>query len=364
MKMKIRMKKQKNKMKRIIMGREGGLGDRLFNLISGLRLAECTKRKPILWWPKTYHCEAEFSELFEPFQNLQTINKDIKEIRKISDLILERKTLEARENRQGKLFHYIKSNLNVKIIFLNFEGICYLPEEKNILNNINLQKKIDNELKDYLRKLRPRKDLKKKIDSFASINFDKDTVSIHLRRTDFPMQINWVMQTDKEIIRILKKYLRKNPKTRFFLATDSKKTQKTLKKTFKERLVIYPKKYWARRLWTGNIYRSKESIRDSLIELYLLSKTKTFLRFDEKSGCFNEIARMLNPLQKKILWRNKRSLIQGKIISCRRFMLYAEKRLNQTINKIGRFLKKKPQIYKTLKRIEYGKRISPNNTCR
>jgi len=64
-------------MEKLISGALGGLGDRLFALASGLRLSKLMGRKPVLWWMKTDHCAAEFSDLFQPYDNLEVINTDL-----------------------------------------------------------------------------------------------------------------------------------------------------------------------------------------------------------------------------------------------------------------------------------------------
>ncbi len=338
-------------MKTVIFGADGGLGDRLFTMASGLRLAKLLGRKPIFWWAKTNFCKAKFEELFEPFNNLEVLDYNIDKILfSNTELYIHKKNLKKNNLGNLPIPYYIKPSPHLKQIFIH-NLICYLSKEKKFFKNENFKRKVDEEIKNYLRKLKPIKELRKKIENFAKTYFDENTVSIHLRRTDLPIWLLGTLPTDKEIIKMLKEYLQKNPRTKFFLATDSKETEYELKKELKNKIITYPKKNWVKKKdknksWRKNIYRSKNSVKDSVIELFLLSKNRIFLKFNKHAGYFNRLPPILNPNQKVIILKSKEGLLK-KLNSIFKKCLWV---FDSWIGLAGIFLKDNfPKLYFKLK---------------
>ncbi len=344
--------KKENNQKTLIFGTVGGIGDRLFCMAYGLRLARLMKRKPIFWWPKTNECDAEFKELFEPQKDLEIIDRTEKDIQAKEGAYFSKENVE-RDNLEN--FYYIKPEKNQKPILINLPSAYCLAKEREFLKNLDYKKSIKEEVSRTIRKLKPIKELDEKINTFPK-RFDENTISLHLRRTDLK---NWLLDKlpkDKEICKKLKEYAKENPEIKFFLATDSKKTESRFKKELKDRIITYPKENWVEkedknRGWRENIYRPKESVRESLIELYLLSKNKSFIRFEEYSGNFNKLPPVLNPNQNIIIFKFEKSIL-GKYGFKRLKVLIRESlnRLDLSIGKIGISLRTNhPRLYSQLK---------------
>lgn len=261
-----------------MMGASGGLGYRIFSFALGLRLSRLLKRELVFSWLNSPECAADFEDLFEPYENIKIVNTRIDER---------------------------------KVPILNYGNVVYPSRKIQNLLYRTFWKKKEPELIGYIRKLKPRKVFLDKIKTFSESNFDSHTVSIHLRRTDLPSWISKNMPSNIEVIRMLRAYASKNRGTKFFLATDSKKTEKMLVAALGGRVITYPKNEWvakhdSEKDWARNIYRSRASLEDSLVELYLLSNTRRFLRFNVYCGNFNVLASLLNPKQKIITLDYKR----------------------------------------------------------
>ncbi|MEI8356819.1 MAG: hypothetical protein WCG31_12140, partial [Deltaproteobacteria bacterium] len=215
-----------------------------------------------------------------------------------------------------------------------------LPDEmKSFSKN---KTSIESEIKEWLRTLRPKDEIARKISAFSMASFDKNTISIHLRRTDLDYWYKGVFQEDEKVVGVLKKYACNYPDARFFLACDSMETTAAIVNALGDKIITYPKKHWvtkkdSNRDWFRNIYRPKESVIDSIIELYLLADTARMLRFDEYSGRFNIVASSLNPKQKAIY------------VPTGRLPVHIVLKLNKYIGLFIALLKKYPKIYLALK---------------
>ncbi|GEM_PF-4879823 len=355
------MRKEQDK-KTLIFGTPEGLGNRLFIMAHGLRLARLTKRKPIFWWPKTNSCEINFEELFEPLKGLEVVRWKKKEIpiKKIDCYIhtgnLKKRGLEKR--------YYIPLNKNLKNVFIKLPTSCFLYEERELLKNAEFRKKVEKEISLNIRRLKPIKELREKIGGFST-RFDRDTISIHLRRTDYAIWLAGDIPTDKEVLKMLKEYAEKKTGIKFFLATDSKETECKLKKELREKIIIYPKKHWVekrykdKRWGKNNIYRPKDSVKESLIELYLLSKNETFIKFERHSGHFDRLPSILNPNQKVIVLKRERNITEILSNKFKKLNYMTKESLNTPdllIGKIGLLLKNNhPRMYYQLRKLKIRK---------
>lgn len=131
--------------------------------------------------------------------------------------------------------------------------------------------KLREELLRHIRKLEPHKSIKRVIEGFIKTNNWKNITGLHVRRTDFQLTLDGrgKVSTDEKFFTQMEKILSKNPKTRFFLATDSKETERKFINRFGSKIITYPKKGWDK--------SSSEFTKEALIELLLLSKTHRIL---------------------------------------------------------------------------------------
>ena len=84
--------------------------------------------------------------------------------------------------------------------------------------------------------------------------------------------------------------IKENPKTKFFLCTDSKEIEDMMEKEFKNRIIKYPKSNFSR--------TDVKATQEGLIDLILLSKTKHIL--GTYRSTFTEVAWWLGDCKPKM----------------------------------------------------------------
>jgi hypothetical protein len=119
--------------------------------------------------------------------------------------------------------------------------------------------------------LEPLDFLRKEIDEFASANgINRSVIGVHARGTDFePSGTN--VNTYIEKMRMIDNNLR------FFVCSDSLEYEQAIEAEFRGRVIFRRKKSYVYKetngSWQNNVQTPKESVQDSLIDLYLLGRT-------------------------------------------------------------------------------------------
>jgi hypothetical protein len=110
-------------------------------------------------------------------------------------------------------------------------------------------------------------------------------IGIHMRRTD---HFSWNSRQDpgsvsptELFIRRMRRILKDNSKTKFFLSTDDKNEEKVIKNLFPDAVIVYEKDAMSR--------LTRKGMQDALIDWLLLSKTCTIIgsyrsSFNEEAG--------------------------------------------------------------------------------
>lgn len=236
-------------MKYIVSSAQGGLSNRIKCLISSMKISYKIKRKLMLYWPRDPACNCNFQDLFED---------EIKEIKKenLRKILKSKKYTLTQEN---------KPLSDKRPFIINPSPLLFPFGEKDQKDFLEISPEKRKEIISYLKKLRIKKQILKKVDEFSRKKLSKNTVGIHVRRGDFKNINNLSkISSDEEFIKIIKYELQKNPKTKFFLATDEKETEDKLKKLFPNKIIIC-KKNSSKREGEG-------SVEEAFIELLLLSK--------------------------------------------------------------------------------------------
>jgi len=283
----------------------GGISNRLKIMVSLMRLAKKTKSNFYFYWPKNKLCNLEFQDLFEKMNG--EITKE-----------------EAKKVLESKNKKYYGDNLNLfdfpnkeKVIFSGWRFIFQtkdiIPLSKDVLfkgqKNLdyeffNTPLELREELSCLLRNFKPLPPLMKKIKEFSEKENISQAIGIHMRRGDFKEAQE--ISSDKRFLKKIQEILEKDPKVRFFLCTDSKESEKLLKKDFGEKIITYPKKEFDR--------LKKEFLQEGLIELFLLSKTKRIIgsylsSYTEMAwwlgGCKAKIEVLANEEDKKNTLQNR-----------------------------------------------------------
>nr|MDA3779978.1 alpha-1,2-fucosyltransferase [Bacteroidales bacterium] len=152
----------------------------------------------------------------------------------------------------------------------------------------NIPKKIREEFLYYFNKLSPIESIQKEIDKFSKKHKLSNFIGIHVRRGDFKESIE--VSTDEKFIKRMKEILKENNSQKFFLCTDSKDTEENFRKIFPGKIISYKKVNFKR----DNL----KFVQEGLIDLYLLSKTKSIL--GSYLSSFTEVAWWLSDGKMKI----------------------------------------------------------------
>ncbi len=248
---------------------DAGLSNRIKCLISVIRLADKLSRKLLVYWPVNFSCGARFSELFK--NHFDFIDKST-----LNHILSSEDTIKYSE--------FPKKLDDKKYIVFDTWRFILLPEDrKKIINQfdknvcdlaIDLQfEKVPKNLRkiflSYLSKLNPQDEVLNKINLFSVKKNISEMVGVHVRRNEFILNGRAQNSNDLFFFKRMDDLLLSNPNLRFFLATDSKKTEEIFKERYGNKIVTFPKENLDR--------NSSVAIQEALIELLLLSKTKRLL---------------------------------------------------------------------------------------
>lgn len=266
---------------------DGGLGNRLGALIGGLLIADELNRTPIICWPENTWCGASFSDLFET--NTPIIKYNINEL-------FEKYKL------NNFLIHENQSKINIKHYYPTVENINFFKTltdgdivyYNSLIPNFYSEDLILNKIKT----LNIKQDILIKVNQICDVNnIDKNTLGIHIRKTDFKLFLN-----ENKIEDLIKS----NENKKFFVCSDDKNTE--IKFSNYKNVITIKKNSYAEKLnvdigWNDNIIdnegrifdfnikRSKESVIEAFLDMLVLSKTSiiiesisTFLNFSKLFG--------------------------------------------------------------------------------
>jgi len=250
---------------------DAGLSNRLKSLISAMRLTQKLSRTILLHWPLNFICGARFQELFETkireinTEELNNLYKkgEIKKCKNYEDCKTDDKFI-LLDNWRFVLFpNEVKKEFAIVFPVKNKESID-LEYERT-------PKRLQRDFLKYVNKLTPKEEIRRNVELFLKKYDFSKIIGLHVRRTEFmitPDRRGFV-STDEKFFGKIKSILKNSPEKLFFLATDSKKTEKNFIREFGNKIIILKNKDWDKS-------RSK-STRDALIEMLVLSKTNRIL---------------------------------------------------------------------------------------
>lgn len=264
---------------------DSGLCNRLKCMVSALRIGEQTSRQVFLHWEKTYTMGADFSELFDS----PIIKKEGNEIKGL-EAVPCRTFEEGYGNTPCLLIDTWRFLLKKGEVADNFARVY--PEKDTPVIDLEYERvpeEVKNEFLPYFKKLVPADSLRKEIESFSQEKDIPNAIGIHARRTEFLMNADGRGQvsTDERFFEAMEN-MGKDKK--FFLATDSKETEKNFIKRFGERVIVFPKKNWNK--------DTRRSMEEAVIDLFLLSKTRYIL--GTYMSTFTEVAWWLGGCKAKV----------------------------------------------------------------
>ena len=248
----------------------GGLGNILLPLCSCSVVSKKTDRKLIGCWEETPACMANYLDLFDG--EMQIISKkdllsfdNVKIYGDLYDINFDSVLYEENSFQQ----------LTKKYTTLPIQNFHLDDSEKNVIayyNNIipTLDK---NEVIEEFKKLKWNKNIISKVEKYKKeFNIDKNVFGINARATDFNNGIEIYINYVNEI-------LKSNSNARFFVVSDSSDWEEIICNIFPDNVFRRLKSSYVTKKneniveWSNNVFRSKESVIESVIDAHLLSKT-------------------------------------------------------------------------------------------
>lgn len=248
---------------------DGGLGNRLSTLISGLIIADTLKRTPIIYWPANTWCGVDFFDIFNTqhaVSNLN-INETFHEHKDGYCLIHENQTnlnlpKQLYPDRQN--IDALKNCNDPQVLYYNNAIPDFINEEDcvKILKTLIIKNHIIEEVQEFCTKH----------------DINKNVFGIHLRKTDYGNLIDESFFEDKI----------KNSLDRFFVCSDDQNTELRYKKYYN--VITRQKQNYVDKLnilagWNDsiidmegrqfrfNVNRTRAAVIDGFIDMLVLAKT-------------------------------------------------------------------------------------------
>jgi len=267
-------------MKKIYIICDGGLGNHVNGMISGLALAEKLNRKPIVVWPVTNECQVSFDDIWIN-NELEVVHSTISNFFK--NIFTDSYDIISYGMDRLKSFPFIDTNRITRLVDEIDENLYQLE-----LENENLVYYYCRKIKPFLWDLSGKKlceiqirsELVSYVKEFVNKNNinESNTNGMHIRLTDS----NRTLDTN-----ILERIIQTNSNAKFYVCSCSEDMENKLK--IYSNVIINPKTAYGNKLKEGNwrdyivdedgrhkpanVFRSKESIIDGFKDLLILSKT-------------------------------------------------------------------------------------------
>ncbi|MEX0921051.1 MAG: hypothetical protein WDZ62_02190 [Candidatus Pacearchaeota archaeon] len=229
------------------------------------------KRKLLICWPINRHIAAKFSDLFEnEFEEISL--EEVHEIKEKFGFF---------KNRNLKDEDLEKENIVIESAnFILFEGDVEEGFAKEFpyenADNIDheferIPSKLKKDILKYVNKIKPKKSIMQEINKFSEKNKIDNCYGVHIRRGDFSSMLDGRHKVSRDdlFIKEIKSIIVEDSQAKFFISTDSLKTEQKMKKVFGERIISFLKK--------GEGRKGILEAQEALIDLYLLSQTKHLL---------------------------------------------------------------------------------------
>jgi len=293
-------------MKKIICMCLGGLGNRIRPLASCYKAADTIERDVFLWWVKNYRCDCDFQDLFE--------NK-LNQISVFDILSLKSMKIYAHSYSAVQKYVRVTGDTSLSAVFEKFPRVNigrFLNEiktsnEENVMVLNDRFVDFGEKEKKFLWSLRPVKSIRQKIKRYIEqFNIGENVIGVHARGSDFATGFSLTIDY---YIQKMQVYLNQNPNIKFLVCSDDFEYESKIADKFplnviklsskKEYVCKYKKE---KKGYTNNAYMSKDAMQDSVLDLFLLAKTK-FLIGHEASSFF-QICQILSKMPEEKYFAN------------------------------------------------------------
>jgi hypothetical protein len=257
---------------------KNGLGNRLRALSSAFCIAKASNRTLVVIWIPDLHCFATFSDLFKPIPDVIVLNEE--------PTLINCDVYDQTGYSEADIYDYAKD----KDVYINDESLndiyvssaCVL---KNKHTNWNKESK-------FLQSLVVIPEIQTSIDTFS--NDISSMIGVHIRMSqpntehddisNYPTHvkvsaIKWRSASHWKVFFVeMNKIVLQTPNQKFFVCCDNETAHHEMSKL--KNVVFYPEKLYD---------RSKHQIQLALIEVILLSKTKSLM--GSNWSTFTELAK-------------------------------------------------------------------------
>lgn len=269
-----------------------GLGNRLRSLASAYSISKKTGRNLKIYWDNRIPngCLAPWDELFE--NDIEQINNE--EMQQLPDC----KVCSDKYDADREDWYFKNPTLRIltdKYGFYGKDGAKLDDKQENVIifNNNFLSCVTFEESYEFIKLLKPKKDIEVKINKISSeLNLSKDVIGIHARGTDFSSTLNYY--TDQ-----IDKFLLINPNQKFFLSTEDPEYEKNIKEKYGDLIICRIKENYIQKKdeqlpWNdyNNFSITTEHAKEAIEDMFLLSKTN--IQIFHPNSTFCEIAKIIS----------------------------------------------------------------------
>lgn len=267
---------------------DGGLCNRINNLVNGIYLSALLNRKLYIWWDLNQACHCPLEKLFSnefnqnhkeaytdefvyysPFHRPSTnyIKNKYGEYQR--RVLWKYDDYPAMHNRVNDGVNKRSSEIIAELKSINSPTLIF--SSSLILTEIIPESFIIKILSDLL----PVAELSDRISAeIKSYNINPSVTGIHLRRTDY------YLLPDSTVIKEINKLLAADKERKFLLCSDSHSAEEKFKNLYPRNILIIKDKSYIEKINTkksnehfSNLMRTEGSVQSALVDLYLLAHT-------------------------------------------------------------------------------------------
>lgn len=271
----------------------GGLGNRMLAINSIYHFSQKENIPFEIIWEKSFELNCNFEDIFLPINGIQV--KNISKKYFLNKFITEFPTNSGESILKRKKNSIYDESIRNIAIALNIQKTNSFENPKELENAYNnLLIKFSERKKFYIvlfrllfnnnfyfKLFKPVTKLSKIINE-NSQDFD-NTIGVHIRRGDNVAAIK--ASPLDNFIQILDEKISLNPRTNFYLATDSKEVESKLIKKYGDKIKTYKKSL---KRYTSN------GIQDAIIDMYSLANTNEII--GSKNSSFSYLASKLSDI--------------------------------------------------------------------
>ena len=266
---------------RLIVRPRQGLANRMRVITSFQILARCSGRVFELCWALSNGWSNEdLSELFENDFPRVSVNEFERYCRKglalheaIRIVGRDDRGNRTREWREGSGMHQVFDLEAFPVVTYSGHSMCYTLVDP--ATRARLLPDFGSAYRAGLKEWRPVASIRAKVERLAA-NFGPHTVGVHVRRGDAwdgPRASGFRRSSDDAFFARMDAVLATEPRTNFFLATDSASTEERFHERYREAVIVNPDK-----TFVPSVPRQpKDNQRDAVIDMFALARTREIL---------------------------------------------------------------------------------------